>query len=562
MKKFFSLVLALVMALSLTTVAWGATLQDAIDAAVDGTATTITLDADTTESIVIPAGKVIVLDLNGKTLSYTSTAAAASRAIDNKGTLTIKNGTVTYAGVGDPNFGYGTNTINNTGKLTIDGATIINTTDSGSSVAIDCAAGAELIVNSGEIKSEKNAIRLCPFGAAAINCTINGGTITGARAIQIQLPSNNPASAPDINLTVTGGTLNGTSGLSIYSYSAGQGVDNVDITLSGGVYNNDVAFGGGNAKTTQENVTVTGGTFNSGFYTYNDTIDDEITISGGTFATDVSEYVVDGMQLLANGTVVPTPAASATDPVLYVADNSTAGWATYCIATGADLDDLKQGADENCLPCYLINGDYYTEVSPAIAIYKLAYGAKTVYLNPVDSTDVCYDAEAKVFTNITKKTDECGKLVVTDTTKTYYVFYDELDDDEDYYFVATKNGSIQLLVNGKIVDVELHTVQALTAHKWFGYDVVNNAYTTIKCENCEKVAKLYANKTAAGKNAVYVDNFGWITAADAVLPGTVVTPSTDKVESAETFDAGIAMYVGMSVMAAASSAVVIGKKKD
>ena len=35
----------------------------------------------------------------------------------------------------------------------------------------------------------------------------------------------------------------------------------------------------------------------------------------------------------------------------------------------------------------------------------------------------------------------------------------------------------------------------------------------------------------------------------------------DKVESAETFDAGIAMYVGMSVMAAAGSAVVL-KKKD
>ena len=35
----------------------------------------------------------------------------------------------------------------------------------------------------------------------------------------------------------------------------------------------------------------------------------------------------------------------------------------------------------------------------------------------------------------------------------------------------------------------------------------------------------------------------------------------EKVESAETFDAGIAMYVGMSVMAAAGSAVVL-KKKD
>ena len=37
--------------------------------------------------------------------------------------------------------------------------------------------------------------------------------------------------------------------------------------------------------------------------------------------------------------------------------------------------------------------------------------------------------------------------------------------------------------------------------------------------------------------------------------------ASDKVESAQTFDAGIAMYVGMSVMAAAGSAVVL-KKKD
>jgi hypothetical protein len=186
-----------------------------------------------------------------------------------------------------------------------------------------------------------------------------------------------------------------------------------------------------------------------------------------------------------------------------------------------------------------------------------------VYLKSVDWEDVYFDAKATVFTNITKKTDECGKLVVTDTTKTYYVFYDALDDDEDYYFVADKNGSFQLLVNGKIVDVELHTVQELTAHKWAGYDAANFVYTSVKCENCERVAKLYANKTAAGKNAVYVDDFGWITATDAALPGTVVAPSTDKtVESAQTFDAGIAMYVGMSVMAAAGSVVVFKKRED
>jgi len=216
------------------------------------------------EQITISAGTKAVLDLNGKVLSQESTVAAASCAISNKGELTITNGTITYEGVGDSSFGYGTNTINNSGKLIINGATIINTTASGSSVAIDCSAGAELIVNSGVITSEKNAIRLCPFGSAAINCTINGGEITGARAIQIQLPSNKPEDAPVINLTVNGGTLssnNDTDGMSIYSYSAGQSLTNVTVTLTGGTFKHDVVFGGGNAKTTQENVSVTGGIF-------------------------------------------------------------------------------------------------------------------------------------------------------------------------------------------------------------------------------------------------------------------------------------------------------------
>lgn len=214
------------------------------------------------EALAVEAGQEVVIDLNGKTLSTVNTEAKASAAINNKGTLTLKNGTVTYKGVGDPNFGYGTNTIHNTGKLVIDGATIINTTDSGSSVAIDCAAGAELIVNSGVIKSVKNAIRLCPFGSAAISCTINGGEITGARAVQIQLPSNKPADAPKINLTINGGEFNSTSGLAIYSYSAGQSFANVNVSITGGTFNGDVQFGGGSAKTTTENVTITGGTFN------------------------------------------------------------------------------------------------------------------------------------------------------------------------------------------------------------------------------------------------------------------------------------------------------------
>jgi len=235
----------------------------------------VVLDADIDlgeTTVTIPAGTTATLDLNGHTLSYATTEAKATHAIENKGTLTLKNGTVTYEGVGDSSFGYGTNTINNSGELIIDGATIINTTTSGSSVAIDCSAGADLTVKSGVIKSEKNAIRLCPFGSEAINCTIDGGKITGARAVQIQLPSNKPADAPEINLTINGGELTGTSGLALYSYSAGQSFANVGVTITGGTFKGDVCFGGGNAKTTEETVTITGGTFNGelGRYLAND----------------------------------------------------------------------------------------------------------------------------------------------------------------------------------------------------------------------------------------------------------------------------------------------------
>ena len=225
------------------------------------------------EKLTVEAGDKATVNLNGNTLTVENSVAKASSAIDNKGELTITNGTVTYEGVGDPSFGYGTNTINNSGTLVLSNVEIINATDSGSSVAVDCSAGANLVINAGTvIKSEKNAIRLCPFGAAAINCTINGGEITGARAIQIQLPSNKPADAPEVNLTITGGTFNGTSGLSLYSYSSGQSFANVDVNITGGIFNDDVAFGGGSAKTTKENVTVTGGTFNGelGRYLVND----------------------------------------------------------------------------------------------------------------------------------------------------------------------------------------------------------------------------------------------------------------------------------------------------
>jgi len=217
----------------------------------------VTLDSDILlddATVTIPADSEATLDLNGYTMTVKNSQAKASCAITNKGNLTITNGTITYESAQpDPSFGYGTNTITNSGNLVIDGATIINTTNGGSSNAIDNAPGATLLVNSGIIKSEKVTIRLRDGSTA----TINGGEISGARAVQIHLFQN---VAADTKLTINDGTFTGDYAL--YSYAYGNvKFDRTTVEINGGTFNGIVAFGGGNKEAT-ETVTITGGTFN------------------------------------------------------------------------------------------------------------------------------------------------------------------------------------------------------------------------------------------------------------------------------------------------------------
>ena len=204
------------------------------------------------------------------------------------------------------------------------------------------------------------------------------------------------------------------------------------------------------------------------------------------------------------------------------------------------------------------------EVPKAAAEYKLVCGSTVVWLAVVPYASVCFEAEVEAFTGITNDEDACGSLYFAnkkDLAKTYYVAYNEKGLPQAYY-VKSATGDTNVLVGDEVVKAN-DVTDAFVSHDWIGneVDAVTKAYTSLICDNCGRVAKLYANADAAGKYSVY-EQYGWITAADAgydvVVPST---PSTDKVTSAETFDAGIAMYVGMSVMAAAGSAVVIGKKK-
>ena len=292
------------------------TLQAALDAADNQTITlvrNIALDAP----LVFASGKTAVLDLNGKTVSDTSTSAATSYllAVKSGADLTVRNGTLTFAATtpdtqwgedGLPDYpGYANNTVRNEGTLTIENASLENKTrKGGASYVVDNYAGAKLTVNDGSVLTQSGgdiAIRMFNASAGAIEVTVNGGTITGYRAVWIQLASTNAAVAPVMKLTVTGGTLTSadqTYNQAVYSYSYGNDMKNVLINVTGGTFNGDIALTGGSNKTNIEALNISGGTFNGawGFYSYGDYEKSLATIkvSGGVYLEDPTDYLAEG----------------------------------------------------------------------------------------------------------------------------------------------------------------------------------------------------------------------------------------------------------------------------
>ena len=150
-------------------------LQDAIDAS-DNQTITLVKDLVLDTPLQVASGKSVTLDLNGNTIYQTSTSSSESHlmAVKSGGTLTIKNGTLSFAattpdtawgGEGQPPYpGYANNTITNQGTLIIENATIENkTSKGGASYVIDNYAGANLTINEGTVLTQSGgdiAIRM------------------------------------------------------------------------------------------------------------------------------------------------------------------------------------------------------------------------------------------------------------------------------------------------------------------------------------------------------------------------------------------------------------------
>ena len=214
------------------------------------------------------------------------------------------------------------------------------------------------------------------------------------------------------------------------------------------------------------------------------------------------------------------------------------------------------------------NGDYIKADKTDFDLQLTKSGASTLYLKHVND-GARYVAKVEAFTKIG---DKCGQLDV-DADGTYYVNTSKYnsgnvtkDAGEVYFMASDADEAVYVLLNGKLVSVTLAGEQTLVGHTWVAVEK-DGKVVSYKCSDCGTVASIYktyaAAKASGLKNVEAFVNDDGETIYLAYTDGkTDNTKPADGTSSPKTFDAGIAMYVGMALTSVAGSAVVIGKKKE
>ena len=243
--------------------------------------------------------------------------------------------------------------------------------------------------------------------------------------------------------------------------------------------------------------------------------------------------------------------------------------ATFNKATGAGnvaYYTVSNATDANTS----YNGDYTKADKTDFDLQLTKSGASTLYLKHVNE-GAEYVAKVEAFTKIGAK---CGQLDV-DADGTYYVNTSKYTDTnsvtkdagEVYFMASDANGAVYVLLNGKLVSVTLAGEQTLVGHTWVAVEK-DGKVVSYKCSDCGTVASIYktyaAAKASGLKNVEAFVNDDGETIYLAYTDGKTDTtkPTDTNKPSPKTFDAGIAMYVGMALTSVAGSAVVIGKKKE
>ena len=232
---------------------------------------------------------------------------------------------------------------------------------------------------------------------------------------------------------------------------------------------------------------------------------------------------------------------------------------------------------------------YYTYVDENDATHYLVPADKSNYDGYVEGNYVKeVNADEDTIDNfisyadgkLVKMTAKSGEKVERNCTTSVFdtdVYFDK--DNAAFVKVEDGTGTYNMLYNGVILSVDDVTDEiAEGSHLWIKGDKVDDGIYNVKCASCGATAVAYETLKLAGTKTVvkYDQAKGIATANDMeknwegdlldsdwyVTTSASTDTKTDGNKSPKTFDAGIAMYVGMALTSVAGSAVVIGKKKE
>ena len=232
---------------------------------------------------------------------------------------------------------------------------------------------------------------------------------------------------------------------------------------------------------------------------------------------------------------------------------------------------------------------YYTYVDENDATHYLVPADKSNYDGYVEGNyvkevnadeDTIDDFISYADGKLVKMTAKSGEKVERNCTTSVFdtdVYFDK--DNAAFVKVEDGTGTYNMLYNGVILSVDDVTDEiAEGSHLWIKGDKVDDGIYNVKCASCGATAVAYETLKLAGTKTVvkYDQAKGIATANDMeknwegdlldsdwyVTTSASTDTKTDGNKSPKTFDAGIAMYVGMALTSVAGSAVVIGKKKE